>query len=315
MTVKCDSTPFPEIIEVELTRRCNLACSMCQRQVVQSMDRNSDLNAIVLDKVLQECDGNKLQINLGGLGESLLHPELSTLLARIKSHNSDITTGFNTNGLLLRGDVHNWLLDRRCDYLSISLNAPDATSYKWLVGSDAYDRVTSNARAFLKRKGLGRLPLTTVHIFNLPAFSNSTDAFIGEWENIADFVQIRELGNWGGTLDTTLFRVHNSTDGLCQRPWVSLAIDINGGYHRCCSVFALETPEHSVFETPITEYWRGTVMESRREEMAAGFFPSAPPCKKCSGRSIMPNSLIEHNALSNVIVGSSGYDDFIECEN
>ena len=156
------------------------------------------LDYLVLDTVLDQCCGHSPQINLGGLGESLLHSGLPCLLARIKRSNRAIRTGFNTNGIGLAPAAFDWLLDGRVDYLSISLNAPDAASYQWLVGAPVYNRLASQTRIFLEAKGKGIPPLTTVHVFALPRFAATNSRVSCQWESLADFVRVRRLGNWGG---------------------------------------------------------------------------------------------------------------------
>lgn len=297
MTGHAALPPFPPVIEVELTRRCNLSCRMCQRQAVRAQGDGLDLQADVLAAVLDGCrGGGPLQINLGGLGESLLHPGLPDLFAQIKAHDPRIRTGFNTNGLALADGVPGWLLDGRVDYLSISLNAPDAEGYRWLVGRDVHDRVVRGARAFLVRKGRGNPPLSTVHVFRLPAFAAATPAFRREWGALADFVQERDIGNWGGTIDRAAFTPEALELGVCDRPWLSVAVGLDGGYHRCCATFALEPPASWVQDMPVGDYWLGAEMERRRAAMLAGAFGAGDPCAACSGRAIRANTAIEHAA-------------------
>lgn len=291
-------TYFPEIVEIELTRDCNLACLMCQRQVVRRTTGQSQLAPELLQLVLSQCVDRPLQINLGGLGESLLHEGLPHLFELIKQHNSEILTGFNTNGLLLKEPLFDWLLDGRVDHLTISLNAPDAAGYKWLVGSDTYDRIARQADHFLRVKGQGNKPLTSVHTFALPGFADRNRAFVERWTEIADFVQERELGNWGGVLQLDRFRVPHRQLGVCDRPWVSLAIDLDGGYHRCCASFALVKPQHSVHDICVEDYWNGPYVAAMRETMLSGEIPVNDICRNCSGRSIPANTLIERQAYS-----------------
>jgi len=297
---------FPEILEIELTRRCNLACKMCQRTVVEAAASDRELSETLLATILSQCSGHSPQINLGGLGESLLHKNLPRLFAMIKTHDRTIRTGFNTNGLLLTNALDDWLLDGRVDYLSISLNAPDAPGYRRLVGSDVYAKIVRRARAFLRRKGRGSKPLTTVHTFRLAEFAERNVEFVREWRELADFVQQRELGNWAGTVDRSIFGAEPLVLGLCDRPWLSVAIDVDGGYHRCCSTFAIEKPRHSIYDVTVRDYWLGTQMNAQRRQMTRGMFEEASPCKRCSGRAIPANTVIERAALAGAAEWSCG---------
>jgi hypothetical protein len=287
---------FPAVLEIELNRRCNLGCRMCQRQVVQAAARMGALDFAVLDMVLGQCAGHAPQVNLGGLGESLLERRLPLLLERIKRHDGSLTTGFNTNGMALQKRSWPWLLDGRVDYLTISLKAPDADSYRWLIGSDAYLRIERQARRFLEAKGCGRPPLTTVHVFALPRFAAATPAFVERWQGLADFVQVREFGNWAGKVDTTDFGAVLPRLGRCDRPALSLAIDVDGGYHRCCATFAFVQPRTSIFEVPIADHWQGAEMQQLRHDMRTLEFSASHPCRSCSGRAIPANTTIERAA-------------------
>lgn len=298
MSAARDLPAFPTILEVELTRRCNLACRMCQRQSMPAFAQDRDLNSSLLETILDQCDKFAPQINLGGLGESLLHKRLSALLAMIKQHNPAIRTGFNTNGVLLSESTHDWLLDGRLDYLTISLNAPDAEGFRWLVGADAYGKIVRQARQFLTKKGRGRPPLTTVHVFDIRFFAEGNQAFTEAWEDIADFVQVRRLGNWASTVDPSRFGAAPLPLRECERPWLSLAIDLTGAYHRCCATFAVERRTETIYTIPIHDYWLGPTMQAERAAMTARTFEQGSPCLNCSGRAIPPNSVLEQQAFS-----------------
>ena len=84
------TSAFPEIIEIELTSRCNKKCIMCQRQWMDFTNVRGDLSMDLLEKVLEDVGYRDVQINLGGLGEGLLVKELPLFFAAIKKHNRKI---------------------------------------------------------------------------------------------------------------------------------------------------------------------------------------------------------------------------------
>ena len=81
----------------------------------------------------------------------------------------------------------------------------------------------------------------------------------------------------------------------CDRPELSLAIDLDGGYHRCCASFAILQPAESVFDMPIAD-WRGDTWRLCGRK-CAGAFSAGSPCRDCSGRAIPANTVIEHAAF------------------
>jgi hypothetical protein len=285
---------FPPVIEIELIRQCNLQCRMCQRSTIRHPDQGALLGEMVLRRVLEHCRGEGPQINLGGLGESLMHPKLSELLSIIKSFDPGIRTGINTNGLLLADRSFSWLTDGRLDYLEISLNAPDAVGYNYLTHQGAaYDRVCAQTERFLLRKGRSNAPFTTVHSFDLPLFAEGNVKFLKRWERLADFTQLRSLGNWAGTVDLKEFGSVIPELTCCDRPWRSIAVNIDGRYYRCCGTFVLGEGSPSVFDCSIGDYWNGSSLAQWRAEMYSQCLPSTDPCQRCTGRAIPSNSWIE----------------------
>ena len=289
---------FPEIIELELTSKCNKKCRVCQRQFIVS-EYNDDLNVNTLKIILLQIEKRKCQINLGGLGESLLVSNLCEILGLIKSHNPNILTGINTNGVLLTEDKYSWLTDGRLDFFTISINAPDYDGYHFITDDVDYDIVCTNAMNFLKVKGKNNKPHTTVHCFNIPHFWGKIEDFKNKWERFADFVQIRDLTNWAGTVPVEKFGVEARLNGICERPFVSIAIDTNGTYHNCCGSFYLDKSTHNINDISIEDFWNSDTLQHFRKIMRNGTISPDHTCFNCSAKSISPNTLIERNTMSN----------------
>ncbi|MDO4481322.1 MAG: radical SAM protein [Bacillota bacterium] len=285
---------FPEIIEIELTSRCNKKCIMCQRQWMDFTNVREDLSMGLLEKVLEDVDDRDVQINLGGLGEGLLVKELPQFFAAIKKHNRKIKTGFNTNGKLLTEAEYNWILDGRVDYLSVSLDAPAEKEYEWLIQDNDFNLVYENCEKFLMQKQRSGSNLhVTVHCFNIPRFQKYIPGFIDRWKDKCDFVQVRDLVNWAGVVPVSEFGVEENCSGICKRPFISLAIDTEGNYHKCCGTFYLEDDCEKIRNKSIEDFWNGEEMEKFRTAMLNNDFPDSSPCAKCSARSVLPNTVIE----------------------
>lgn len=292
------NTAFPEILEIELTSRCNKKCAMCQRQWMEYQNVREDLSRTLIDKVLKDVRDREIQINLGGLGEGLLVEQLPLFFKRIKEHNPQIKTGFNTNAKLLTEDKYEWMLDGRVDYLSISLDAPAKEEYEWLIQDKDFELVVRNSEKFLQRKKeTGSNLHVTVHCFHLPRFEKYIPEFINQWKDKCDFVQVRELVNWAGVVPVSEFGIEASCKGICKRPFVSLAIDTEGRYHKCCGTFYLEHDCESIWNHTIEQYWNGKQMEEFRKTMLREEFSENSPCKNCTARSILPNTLIEQGKI------------------
>jgi MoaA/NifB/PqqE/SkfB family radical SAM enzyme len=122
------SPRHPILAQLVVTRRCNLACAYCNE-----FDRVSPPvpTADLLRRVDRLADLGTSIITLTG-GESLLHPELDTVIARIRKRGAMAV--LLTNGFLLNTERIRRLNRAGLDYLQLSIDnlKPDAVSKKSL---------------------------------------------------------------------------------------------------------------------------------------------------------------------------------------
>ena len=122
------STDHPVNVHVIPMRRCNLACTYCN-------EYDDFSKPVPLEQMNQRLDhlaglGTTI-ITISG-GEPLLHPELDSIIARIRKHG--MIAGMITNGYLLTADRIQRLNRAGLDHLQISIDnvMPDEVSKKSL---------------------------------------------------------------------------------------------------------------------------------------------------------------------------------------
>jgi MoaA/NifB/PqqE/SkfB family radical SAM enzyme len=122
------STDHPLLVHIVPIRRCNIDCGYCNEY-----DKTS--NPVPLESMLARIDKlaslNASVIAFSG-GEPMLHPELDTLIRRIREHGK--IAGLITNGYLLSPTRIQALNEAGLDYLQISIDnvEPDEVSKKSL---------------------------------------------------------------------------------------------------------------------------------------------------------------------------------------
>ena len=109
-------------------RRCNLSCTYCNEFDDFSKPVATE---VMLERVDRLAALGVTIITISG-GEPLLHPELETIIRRIRSHG--ILAGMITNGYLLTPQRIDWLNRAGLDHLQISIDnvTPDDVSKKSL---------------------------------------------------------------------------------------------------------------------------------------------------------------------------------------
>jgi MoaA/NifB/PqqE/SkfB family radical SAM enzyme len=122
------STDHPVLAHIIPIRRCNLTCTYCNEYdnfskpvTVEEMTRR-------IDKL---ADLGTSIVTMSG-GEPLLHPELDTLIRRVRHHG--MISGMITNGYLLTADRITKLNEAGLEHMQISIDndQPDAVSKKSL---------------------------------------------------------------------------------------------------------------------------------------------------------------------------------------
>jgi MoaA/NifB/PqqE/SkfB family radical SAM enzyme len=122
------STDHPVLAHIIPTRRCNLSCTYCNEYDTVSKPVPSDEMLLRIDKL---ADLGTNIVSMSG-GEPLLHPELDTLISRVRHHG--MISGMITNGYLLVADRIKKLNDAGLEHMQISIDNvnPDDVSKKSL---------------------------------------------------------------------------------------------------------------------------------------------------------------------------------------
>src|SRR5262245_50344977 len=134
----------PILAQIIPIRRCNLSCAYCNEY-----DKTSE--PVPVDEMLRRIDRlaalGTLAITFSG-GEPLLHPELETLVERIRGANIIATP--ITNGYVLTGERVKRLNQAGLDYLQISIDnvTPDDVSMKSLKVLDQKLRLLAERAEF-----------------------------------------------------------------------------------------------------------------------------------------------------------------------
>lgn len=138
-------------INIPLTDRCNLKCTMCPRQNTKDL-----IEADMPDDALQSLlvSGRELSgILLQGLGEPLLYKNIFNVIKQLKSEMSkDSEVGLTTNATMLDEDTGMKLLDSGLDFLYFSVDAATKPTYEAIrIGAD-FDSVIKNISRFAKSR-------------------------------------------------------------------------------------------------------------------------------------------------------------------
>lgn len=119
---------FPiERVHIELTNRCNFACSFCPMTMMTRKKGAMELSLAfkIMDEIAHEEIAEKVVFHI--MGEPFLYKELPRVLEYGKK--LGLPTTLSTNGSLLNTETADVLIDAGLKKINVSLQTPDARSW------------------------------------------------------------------------------------------------------------------------------------------------------------------------------------------
>lgn len=120
----------PNVLFLELTRRCNLACSMCRGSMMK--DHALDMSEAVLRRIEEDLLPTARVVDLRGWGESLLRRDFLSIVERFAQPGVQLRV--LSNGTIRKPDVWQALM-RHHAWVGISVDATDNALLKELRGA------------------------------------------------------------------------------------------------------------------------------------------------------------------------------------
>ncbi len=156
----------PRWIQLQLTEKCNLNCSMCYERNSSAYKNNGAVLEISrIKEIIDECSPFTPHYELFG-GEPLLYPNIEELLEYIKKKSS--TVDIPTNGTLVPKKIQA-LLNNSVKNLWVSLDGPEDIN-NTQRGANSYQRAVEGIQTLfsLRRKMNQELPKIGVHCVVTP---------------------------------------------------------------------------------------------------------------------------------------------------
>lgn len=272
---------FPEILELELSNRCNLDCVMCPR-LPQKM-KGGTMTAALLDRVLDEALAVPGRLfRLHGIGEPLLAPTFRHAVERIMADERGHRLSLITNGHLLDRDMARFLLSRAVTRITVSVAAATAATYEKVRRSPDFAKVVRNTlRLIDERDRLGSPSQIEVQIVRVPPADQEVEAFVDFWSRFDVTVEVWHDLNWGRRATG----VPPSLDlEPCHHLWDYTVVCWDGRVGICCIDGSRWYVVGNAVTQSIAEIYNGPCIESIRELHKKRRTELIPICVDCSFR-------------------------------
>ena len=274
---------YPINLVFDLVDKCNLACPQCLRapDLIKDYDgfigTRKYLATDTIKKILAESGERGLaSINIGGSGECTLHPDFIEICRAVME--IDVCEfRIITNGLRLKDDVAEALIDMEAHMLSISIDGFSPETFEASRGkAHRYQDVVDNTVAFaeLKAKRGAKWPLVRVSFVEQESNRHETRDFVAFWSDYADMIDVQSYHDFRQT--------EGFYDGFdCSEPFKRLTVWAYGGAGPCCG-FPGILYNVGDFETrSIHDIWHGPEIDKIRAMMVSKEYQL--PCLQCQG--------------------------------
>jgi short-subunit dehydrogenase/molybdenum cofactor biosynthesis enzyme MoaA len=131
-----------QLVQVESAIACNLSCVMCPWREITKNSANRGLMSQEVWESIRPYLTEIKSIDFTGGGEPLLQPKLPEWIAEANADGCE--TGFLSNGLLLRRDKLQQILNAGVDWICISMDGADAEMYEKIRIGSNFERVCEN---------------------------------------------------------------------------------------------------------------------------------------------------------------------------
>ena len=282
---KCQLSSNPRVLNIEVTNKCNLQCTICPRK-----DGNTEFGFMDINFLKKIIDENRSVLNgqavwLHFSGEPLLHPDLSKIIKLLKENN--IRTMLSTNAVLLDEKKSLDLLSAGLDYIVFSFDGYSKKAYEDVRMGANFDKVKKNILNFLKIKEKNGFKTTTqIQFIELKTNIKEVDNFINEWKKTSvNHINIKSFCTRAGRVENIEnFSLNSNKQNIKRRPcfylWETLVVLWNGDVIACCQDLKCELVVGNLKKQKLLEIWNSPRLQEIRKRQIGGDF-SMDPCAGC----------------------------------
>jgi len=305
----------PWAIEIEMTNRCNLACTQCFRSKGLKPYRLGDMDPANYRQILDQFPSAAL-IVLNGFGEPMMYPHFFDIVEYTHKARPWAKIGIYTNGMLIDDEKARKMMDCGLTEVSISIDAARPETYRKVRRGGKLDVLHENIRRLIriKRETKARFPHVGVNFVMVNDNEGELVPFIEQAREMGvDYVNCISMATWDWGFGNRRFEASYRAELTAARKrldelgmacksfpgdsfgWADprRTFDCNffwGENFRvtydgnitlgCCTPFAETFTYGNLLDQPFSEIWNNDLFR-RNREMAKRGEPPVSACASC----------------------------------
>jgi len=268
-----------ESISIEITNNCNNNCLICPHGH-NLITKKGFMTIEIYEKILTQIEilKDNIKLELHGIGESLLHPQLLDMISL--STKKGFTSVLCTNAIILTLDKAKKMFDNGLKRLIFSLETRE--NYEKIRSHNIYDFVLENIKNIASK-----IPGIEIEIFWI-YLGNETDEdyekFKNQFENRRIIFNRFRACNWRGKIK---FEGLLEKSGEYVRKYECplfkkyCSIDFLGNIRHCYIDYNSEYILGNLLEQNFEDIWLSKKRKDYIEKMKNGEYANFYPCCEC----------------------------------
>jgi MoaA/NifB/PqqE/SkfB family radical SAM enzyme len=306
---------MPPGVEIELTNRCNLACTQCLRSLGLKPYKLGDMDFENYQKILAQFP-YVMNLSLNGFGEPMMYKRFFEIVAYTRKERPWCKIGIYSNGMLINEERAHRLMDCGLTELNISIDAAFPDTYRRVRRGGRLETLHENIQRLMrvKRETGAHFPMIGINFVLLNDNEGELVSFVEQAAEFGvDFINCITYASydWGFQNRRTPDSYKRELDAAQKRmaelgvrcksfpsediSWSdarkpfdcaffwgdNFRVTYNGDITLgCCTPFKETYTYGNMLETPFTEIWNNTLFQQNRE-LAKQHIAPVPACASC----------------------------------
>ena len=268
-------TRAPIHVDIELAKRCNLACTMCpygSDEWVSTQTQGMMKTELALQLVREIKDLGVLALKPNFRGEPLMHKDLERVLHEAQGM-ADIRINTNLTALTM---ARAYALKNLCDLIIVSQDGATKETYESIRVGASWERHMANLQMLADVKGKAKV---SVQFVEQISNAHESEMFIKQCEDMGFEALVKPVMSRHENGDFLMGDRKATGRQLCQQPYQRIVVGFDGRAYACCSAWYEESyigtyPDQSISDL-LNSYAMNRIRQLARSPDAA------EPCKSC----------------------------------
>ena len=270
---------FPMHLDVEITNRCNLRCTFCDKLPLLKPHQMGDMDFGLFKKILDEGEEHGLWgLKLSYRGEPMLHRKIAAMVGYANKRGV-LDIYFNTNGMLLSEYKAKELIDAGLTRISVSIEGTDAAVFERERKGAKLETIVRNVDRLINIRDRGGYLYPKVRIQTVLFPDLDVTAYRDHWASHCDEVAAVDYK------DVSVRRTcYIRRDWACPQLWQRMTIEWDGTVMPCNNDDTRSLSPGNVKTKTVMNCWHDPLVKRARELHEKGLSHTLEACDGCPWR-------------------------------